>query len=123
MIKWIFPQPGDSFLGWIGRLFLIMMGIIGFAFFLAYLDERNQPVDQPQQEWKGYDHTRPVSDISHRDYSTKTVYYREPGPYKGTINTEKWKTEGKYSDEFIEEIFLDNDLANDYEDLYEKYRD
>jgi len=123
MIKWIFPQPGDSFLGWIGRLFLIFMGFIGFAFFLAYLDERNQPVDPPQQEWKGYDHTRPVSDISYRDYSTKTVYYREQVPYKGKINTEKWKTGGKYSNEFIEEIFLDNDLANDYEDLYEKYRD
>jgi len=37
MIKWIFPQPGDSFLGWIGRSFLIFMGFIGFAFFLTMI--------------------------------------------------------------------------------------
>jgi hypothetical protein len=87
------------------------------------LIKSEQDDDPPQKEWTGYDHTRPVSDISYRDYKTKTVYYRESGAYKGEINTEKWNTERKYSEEFLEEIFLDNDLANDYEDLYEKYRD
>jgi len=122
MIKWIFPQPGDSFLGWIGRLFLIFCGLIAFLWVFGTLSDKWKTEDPPEPDWKGYDYSRPVSDISYRDYETKTVYYRPLGPYTGKLPKPE-KSTGKYSDEYLEEIFLDNDLANDYEDLYEKYRD
>jgi hypothetical protein len=83
----------------------------------------DQDEDPPQKEWTGYDPTRPVSDISYRDYKTKTVYYPPKGNYSGPPLFQENNSPSKYTDEYLEEIFLDNDLANDYEDLYEKYRD
>jgi hypothetical protein len=122
MIKWIFPQPGDSFLGWIGRLFLIFMGLIGGLIFIGHIAEKNKPIDPPEPGWKGYDYSRPVSDIVYRDYETRTVYYSK-GPYTGPTLNKSNNSSSKYSEEYLEDIFLDNDMANDYDDLYEKYRD
>jgi hypothetical protein len=58
-------------------------------------------------EWIGLDPNRPVSDISHRDYTNGIVYYREYGPYKGETKTVKWEFESKYTDIDIEELFPD----------------
>ena len=123
MIKWLFPRPGDSFLGWVGRVALICCSILGVGWIIVFIEEKTKPEDPPPYEWKGLDPSRPVSDISHRDYINGIVYYREFGTYKGETKTVKWEAESKYTDIDIEELFLDYDFANDYEILYEKYRD
>jgi hypothetical protein len=123
MIKWIFPRPGDTFFGWIGRLILIICLVISPFALKVYVEEKYQPVEPPPYEWIGLDPSRPVSDISHRDYVNGIVYYRERGPYTEKTNTKRWESECKYTEEQIEDIFIDNDLINDYEYLYEMYRD
>jgi len=124
MIKWIFPRPGDTFLGWLGRLALICCAILGIGWILVYFQEKERQLDDtPPYEWIGLDPSRPVSDISHRDYVNGIVYYREPGPYIEKTNYRRWENECKYTEEDLENIFLDYDLANDYEMLYEKFRD
>ena len=127
MIKWLFPRPGDSFLGWIGRIVLIFGSIFSVGALAVFIEEKFKPETSPPYEWIGLDPSRPASDISHRDYINGIVYYREyndPGPYVKKYNDNTTELiGGKYTAEDIEDIFIENDLANDYEYLYEMFRD
>ncbi|MDR2972235.1 MAG: hypothetical protein LBU83_09955 [Bacteroidales bacterium] len=128
MIKWIFPRPGDSFVGWIGRVTLIctitfiILGTFGLIMNKYYQDD----TIVTDYEWIGLDPNRPVSDISHRDWKTGQVYYREYGPFENRIQNPSnsnldIRVNGRQVS--IEDLFIDYQLENDYEYLYEMFRD
>jgi len=128
MLKWIFPQPNDSFIGWLGRLFLICtitfiaLGSLGLWLNNYFLDD----TVETDYEWIGLDPSRPVSDISHRNWKTGEVFYRDLGPCEIKTKPAQHTTpiitvDGKIVS--IEELFMDYQLEYDYEYLYEMFRD
>ena len=131
----IFPRPNESFGFYIFRTILLVVAIGALLIFLGnYSDKIKVDTDPPQKEWTGYDPTRPVSDISHRDYTNKVIYYRPKGDYVPT-ETEKQKQKKKSTerakkqtyrdptDEEILEYIRNNEGDFDIEEIYDKYRD
>lgn len=120
----ITPGEDETFVGWILRLVSYIVVIV-FVFVLGPCKE-----DEPEPErkqcgspWKNLDPSRPLSDIIHLDYSTGIVTYCDTGKYIPKGEKRKITPSPTYGGKTLEEIFLDNDLANDYDDLYEMYRD
>jgi hypothetical protein len=128
MIKWLFPRPGDSFLGWIGRLALIctITFIVLVTFGLMMNKYSQDATTETDYEWIGLDPNRPVSDISHRDWNTGQVYYREYGPYETKIqNPFDYSLDLRLNgiEISIEDLFMEYQLEYEYEILYEMFRD
>ena len=112
------------------RRFLVVVAALWLIGFLS--TPQKHKTEDRAIIWKGYDPSRPVSDISHLDYENMTVTYRtypDPGQppqsyprkrHKGvTITT----GEGKRINTHLSYEELFEQLELEYEDLYEYYMD
>jgi hypothetical protein len=118
----LFPKPDDSFLGWLFRLFAIIAGVLLFLYVFEIIDDRREEKRKAAQWERLYPDGKP-------DWTKKNPMF----PPRNTprdkdandvqdiqIHPDIWVDGKKVT---IEELFRDYDLANDYEDLYEKFRD
>lgn len=126
---------------YIWRFFSRMIGIFVLLWLICYWfsESTKTPITQvrpPEEVWKGYDPSRPVTDIAEIDYENMRLTYRtylkpgeQPPPLKiydnqrhsqgVTITTGGGKTIN--TELTYEELF--EQLNLEYEDLYEYYMD
>lgn len=118
------PGKNETFVGWILRLTLYFVIFVAACILGTYLEDKHKPEPKPYgSHRKNPEPSRPASDVLHDDYSTMTVTYRDTGRHVPKGKKREKTSSATYGGKTVEEIFLDNDLANDYEELYEMYRD
>lgn len=110
--------------------FLIIVAALWLIGFLSTPQKHN--TEDRAIIWKGYDPSRPASDISHLDYESMTVTYRtypnpeqlrQSYPRKRQNGVTITTRDGQQVDTHLtyEELF--EQLELEYEDLYEYYMD